>query len=89
MLDLRLRLITFEMNGVWYSVRFRPAAFGRVKDVAISCSNKEYGFFYHCTAKIAPQNTTAAQALKMFWVEMVNDIKFRLPLLLRLRLSPK
>ena len=46
MLDLRLRLITFEMNGVWYSVRFRPAAFGRVKDVAISCSNKEYGFFY-------------------------------------------
>ena len=89
MLDLRLRLITFEMNGVWYSVRFRPAAFGRVKDVAISCSNKEYGFFYPCNAKIVPQNTTAAQALTMFWGEMVNDIKFRLPLLLRLRLSPK
>lgn len=31
MLDLRLRQITFEIDGAWYSVRFRPAVFGRVK----------------------------------------------------------
>ena len=84
MLDFAMREISFEIDGTWYSITFRTASFGRVKDVSISCSDRDHGFFYPCcSANVKPQNTTAVQALGMFWGELWFDIRLTLRQLYR------
>lgn len=89
MIDFNLRNIAFQLDGVWYTVTFRTAPLGRVKDVKVLCSDHESGFLYPSRAKVIPQNITAADAVKMFGGEMVSDIKFRLQQFLQRGLSPK
>lgn len=74
MLDFRLREVKFQLDGVWYSVIFRTVPLGRVRDVEVYCSTSESGAYSLSKAKVSPQNTTALQALQMFWGEFMFDV---------------
>lgn len=77
MIDLRLRNIAFKVEGVWYSVSFRPKLFGRVADVKVrkGTGAASHGFYVDCDIEIDYQNISAMHALKMFWQSVCSDIK--------------
>ena len=75
MIDTRLRNISFKLDGTWYLVTFRARLFGRVSDVKIRESRTRFGYYYPCDAKIDPQDTTACEALAMFWGAVAQDTR--------------
>lgn len=66
MLDLRTRTIAIKVNGEWYSVRFKPKFWGRVKDVTVwkSTENKPNGVFSRYNTEISHQDISTVEVLK-------------------------
>lgn len=74
-MDLRLRCIVFKQGEKYYSIDFRPAIFGRVKD--ISAWESDTGIVYHPSTEIEikPQNISAKEALKEFCSSILWDVE--------------
>ena len=87
MKDPRLRTICLNINGTSYSISFRPALFGRVKDIKIySGPQGHYLQGLDETVKVEPQNLTAVQALKELCGSVLDDVTKLLRQLIRHRL---
>lgn len=76
MLDLRTRTIAIKVNGEWYSVRFKPKFWGRVKDVTVwkSTENKPNGVFSRYNTEISHQDISTVEVLKCVWWEIKYDV---------------
>ena len=76
MLDLRTRSIAIKVNGEWYSVRFKPKFWGRVKDVTVwkSTENKPNGVFSRYNTEISHQDISTVEVLKCVWWEIKYDV---------------
>lgn len=87
MVDPQLRNINIQINEVCYSITFRPALFGRVKDVQVFSGLPNHHIYaLDKSVKIEPQNVSAVQALKRICGSITEDITMFLRRLFRLRL---